>query len=64
MNHINIISFHGVIFKDEQLVMVTEYAENGSLYQLLHENPLESYTEVQALDWISQCAKVNFGNNW
>jgi mitogen-activated protein kinase kinase kinase 7 len=55
VNHENIVKLYGAcVHKLTCLIM--EYAEGGSLYDLLHNSDV-NYTTPQAMYWLYQCAK-------
>lgn len=62
IDHPNIISFKGAfIDKNKKLLnMITEYADNGDLGQLLNQNQenKEYFEESQLLDWLIQCSSA------
>lgn len=56
VNHENIVRLYGACTK-EPICLVMEYAEGGSLYNVLHCS-MYDYTIAHALSWVYQCAKV------
>ncbi|XP_013867294.1 mitogen-activated protein kinase kinase kinase 7 [Austrofundulus limnaeus] len=55
VNHPNIVKLYGSC--DDPVCLVMEYAECGSLYNLLHSaDPLPHYTSAHAMSWCLQCA--------
>lgn len=56
INHKNVIKFAEII----DGFMMLEYADCGSLKQLLHGDEQREYSLRNALDWMHQAAKVNF----
>ncbi|ESN92966.1 hypothetical protein HELRODRAFT_69369, partial [Helobdella robusta] len=61
VNHMNIVKLYGASTK-QPVFLVMEYAEGGSLYNVLHGNPMKpSYTASHAVSWCLQCAK---GSNY
>ncbi|XP_062124877.1 mitogen-activated protein kinase kinase kinase 20-like isoform X1 [Drosophila sulfurigaster albostrigata] len=58
-NHDNIVRFLGITKDgDNRTVMVMEYAECGSLYNMLHNNGISlAYTRRNGIGWMLQCAK-------
>lgn len=52
--HPNIIKLYGAC----KLGLVMEYAEGGSLYNVLHGRNKPQYTSAHAMSWALQCAKV------
>ncbi|XP_029451269.1 mitogen-activated protein kinase kinase kinase 7 isoform X2 [Rhinatrema bivittatum] len=56
VNHPNIVKLYGACLNPVCLVM--EYAEGGSLYNVLHSTELlPYYTAAHAMSWCLQCAK-------
>uniref|UniRef100_A0A8C1R5H0 Mitogen-activated protein kinase kinase kinase 7 n=2 Tax=Cyprinus carpio TaxID=7962 RepID=A0A8C1R5H0_CYPCA len=56
VNHPNIVKLYGSCRKPVCLVM--EYAEGGSLYNVLHgAEPLPHYTASHAMSWCLQCSQ-------
>ncbi|XP_060739040.1 mitogen-activated protein kinase kinase kinase 7 isoform X1 [Tachysurus vachellii] len=56
VNHSNIVKLYGSCRNPVCLVM--EYAEGGSLYNVLHgAEPLPHYTASHAMSWCMQCAQ-------
>ncbi|XP_059368883.1 mitogen-activated protein kinase kinase kinase 7 isoform X1 [Carassius carassius] len=56
VNHPNIVKLHGSCSNPVCLVM--EYAEGGSLYNVLHgAEPLPHYTASHAMSWCLQCSQ-------
>uniref|UniRef100_H2SPG1 Mitogen-activated protein kinase kinase kinase 7 n=1 Tax=Takifugu rubripes TaxID=31033 RepID=H2SPG1_TAKRU len=56
VNHPNIVKLYGSCHNPVCLVM--EYAEGGSLYNVLHgAEPLPSYTASHAMSWCFQCSQ-------
>ncbi|XP_077343368.1 mitogen-activated protein kinase kinase kinase 7 isoform X5 [Lithobates pipiens] len=56
VNHPNIVKLYGACLNPVCLVM--EYAEGGSLYNVLHgAEPLPCYTAAHAMSWCLQCAQ-------
>lgn len=58
VNHENIVKLYGACTKGPNICLVMEYAEGGSLFNILHCTPNVHYTIVHALSWVYQCAKV------
>ncbi|CAK9299063.1 unnamed protein product [Gordionus sp. m RMFG-2023] len=57
VNHPNIIKLYGANTKSI-VYLVMEYAENGSLYNILHSNKYKpEYTASHAISWALQCAR-------
>ncbi|KRT79349.1 protein kinase, partial [Oryctes borbonicus] len=55
VNHENIVRLYGACTK-EPICLVMEYADGGSLYNVLHCS-IYDYTIAHALSWAYQCAK-------
>ncbi|XP_043999443.1 mitogen-activated protein kinase kinase kinase 7-like isoform X2 [Gambusia affinis] len=56
VSHPNIVKLYGSC--DDPVCLVMEYAECGSLYNLLHSaDPLPHYTAAHAMSWCLQCAE-------
>uniref|UniRef100_A0A8D0A2S1 Mitogen-activated protein kinase kinase kinase 7 n=1 Tax=Sander lucioperca TaxID=283035 RepID=A0A8D0A2S1_SANLU len=56
VNHPNIVKLYGSC--DNPVCLVMEYAECGSLYNLLHSaDPQPHYTASHAMSWCLQCAE-------
>uniref|UniRef100_A0A7N6BNQ7 Mitogen-activated protein kinase kinase kinase 7 n=1 Tax=Anabas testudineus TaxID=64144 RepID=A0A7N6BNQ7_ANATE len=56
VNHPNIVKLYGSC--DNPVCLVMEYAECGSLYNLLHSaDPQAHYTASHAMSWCLQCAQ-------
>lgn len=61
VNHENIIQLYGACTRGPNICLVMEYAEGGSLYNVLHgQGPKVRFTLGHALSWAYQCAKVYF----
>ncbi|KAJ8675413.1 hypothetical protein QAD02_011199 [Eretmocerus hayati] len=56
VNHPNIVKLYGACTKNP-VCLVMEYAEGGSLYNVLHSNLQPSYTAGHAISWALQCAQ-------
>ncbi|KAH0951432.1 hypothetical protein HN011_009385 [Eciton burchellii] len=54
--HPNIVKLYGACTKNP-VCLVMEYAEGGSLYNVLHCNPQPHYTISHAMSWALQCAR-------
>ncbi|XP_038134664.1 mitogen-activated protein kinase kinase kinase 7-like [Cyprinodon tularosa] len=55
VSHPNIVKLYGSC--EDPVCLVMEYAECGSLYNLLHSaDPLPHYTAAHAMSWCLQCA--------
>lgn len=57
--HQNIVRLYGACTKGAHVCLVMEYAEGGSLYNVLHNRPKPKYTAAHAMSWARQCAEVN-----
>ncbi|XP_038864752.1 mitogen-activated protein kinase kinase kinase 7-like [Salvelinus namaycush] len=56
VNHPNIVKLYGSC--DNPVCLVMEYAEGGSLYNVLHgAEPLPQYSASHAMSWCLQCAQ-------
>ncbi|XP_063078952.1 mitogen-activated protein kinase kinase kinase 7 isoform X2 [Engraulis encrasicolus] len=56
VNHPNIVKLYGSC--DNPVCLVMEYAEGGSLYNVLHgAEPLPHYTAAHAMSWCLQCSQ-------
>lgn len=55
--HPNIVALFGACTKRPHVCLVMEYAEGGSLYNVLHCNPKPHYTAAHAMSWARQCAE-------
>lgn len=60
VSHPNIVKLYGACTKAPNVCLVTEYAEGGSLYNVLHGRNKPKYTAAHAMSWALQCAKVRF----
>lgn len=58
--HPNIVSLYGACTRRPNVCLVMEYAEGGSLYNVLHCNPKPRYSAAHAMSWAKQCADVSF----
>ncbi|XP_034936730.1 mitogen-activated protein kinase kinase kinase 7-like [Chelonus insularis] len=56
VSHPNIVRLYGACTKDP-VCLVMEYAEGGSLYNVLHCEPKPRYTAGHAISWALQCAR-------
>ncbi|XP_018561259.1 mitogen-activated protein kinase kinase kinase 7 [Anoplophora glabripennis] len=56
VDHENIVKLYGACTKGLQFCLVMEYAEGGSLFNVLHRSNLQ-YTLAHAMSWSYQCAK-------
>lgn len=57
VSHPNIVKLYGACTK-HPVCLVMEYAEGGSLYNVLHgAGPQPSYSAAHAMSWALQCAK-------
>lgn len=59
VNHENIVTLYGACTKGPNICLVMEYAEGGSLYNVLHCAPRVHYHIAHAMSWCLQCARVN-----
>lgn len=59
VSHPNIIKLYGVCTKVANFCLVMEFAEGGSLYNVLHCNPKPTYQAAHAMSWARQCAEVS-----
>ena len=58
VKHENIVKLYGACTKPPNICLVMEYAEGGSLFNILHHAPNVHYTMANAMAWLHQCAKV------
>lgn len=58
--HPNIVQLYGACTKGAHVCLVMEYAEGGSLYNVLHNRPKPKYHAAHAMSWARQCAEVLF----
>jgi mitogen-activated protein kinase kinase kinase 7 len=57
INHPHIVKLYGACTK-QPVCLVMEYAEGGSLYNVLHgASPVPKYTAAHAISWALQCAR-------
>lgn len=56
ITHPNIVKLYGACTKDP-VCLIMEFAEGGSLYNVLHSNSQPHYTAGHAISWALQCAK-------
>ncbi|GLH12411.1 Putative mitogen-activated protein kinase kinase kinase 7-like [Gryllus bimaculatus] len=56
VSHPNIVKLYGACTQNP-VCLVMEYAEGGSLYNVLHCRPQPVYTAGHAMSWALQCAK-------
>lgn len=58
VSHSNIVKLYGACLDEQQnpICLVMEYAEGGSLYNVLHGRPQRRYTAGHAISWALQCA--------
>lgn len=59
VKHENIVKLYGACTKAPNICLVMEYAEGGSLFNILHHAPKVHYTMANAMAWLYQCAKVS-----
>ncbi|XP_044272362.1 mitogen-activated protein kinase kinase kinase 7-like [Tribolium madens] len=57
VKHENIVKLYGACTKAPNICLVMEYAEGGSLFNILHHAPNVHYTMANAMAWLYQCAK-------
>lgn len=57
VSHPNIIPLYGACTKKPRVCLVMEYAEGGSLHNVLHCHPEIAYTASHAMSWARQCAE-------
>ncbi|XP_055389542.1 mitogen-activated protein kinase kinase kinase 7 [Condylostylus longicornis] len=57
VEHPNIITLYGVSVTKTAINLIMEYAEGGSLYNLLHGPHQPKYTAAHAMSWARQCAE-------
>ncbi|XP_022243723.1 mitogen-activated protein kinase kinase kinase 7-like isoform X2 [Limulus polyphemus] len=57
VNHPNIVTLYGACTHPNNVCLVMEYAEGGSLYNVLHCMPEVHYTAAHAISWTLQCAR-------
>ncbi|XP_037082114.1 mitogen-activated protein kinase kinase kinase 7-like [Pollicipes pollicipes] len=57
VSHSNIVELLGACTKPEYVCLVMEYAEGGSLYDVLHNEPRPTYNAGHAVSWCLQCAE-------
>lgn len=58
VSHPNIVRLYGACTKGAHVCLVMEFAEGGSLYNVLHCHPKPKYTPAHAMSWALQCAEV------
>lgn len=58
VSHPNIVRLYGACTQGAHVCLVMEYAEGGSLYNVLHVRPKPKYTAAHAMSWARQCAEV------
>ncbi|GAB6027640.1 Mitogen-activated protein kinase kinase kinase 7 [Chamberlinius hualienensis] len=56
VNHPNIVKLYGAC-QSKPVCLVMEYAEGGSLYNVLHGNAQPEYTAAHAISWALQCSR-------
>lgn len=57
VSHPNIVCLYGAC-REHPVCLVMEYAEGGSLYNVLHgSGPQPHYTAAHAMSWLLQCAR-------
>ncbi|XP_026756151.2 mitogen-activated protein kinase kinase kinase 7-like [Galleria mellonella] len=57
VSHPNIVRLYGACTQRDHVCLVMEYAEGGSLYNVLHNRPKPKYTAAHAMSWARQCAE-------
>ncbi|XP_052709414.1 mitogen-activated protein kinase kinase kinase 7-like isoform X3 [Crassostrea angulata] len=58
VSHPNIVKLYGACKEPPTVCLVMEYAEGGSLYNVLHgAGPQPTYTAAHAMSWALQCSK-------
>ncbi|XP_063626070.1 mitogen-activated protein kinase kinase kinase 7-like [Cydia splendana] len=57
VSHPNIVRLYGACTQGTNVCLVMEYAEGGSLYNVLHNRPKPKYTAAHAMSWARQCAE-------
>ncbi|XP_078700262.1 mitogen-activated protein kinase kinase kinase 7-like isoform X2 [Branchiostoma floridae x Branchiostoma belcheri] len=59
VSHPNIVRLHGACISERVWCLVMEYAEGGSLYNVLHGSEVTQpiYTAANAMSWCLQCAQ-------
>ncbi|GLV34596.1 TGF-beta activated kinase 1 [Carabus blaptoides fortunei] len=57
VSHPNIVKLYGACTKLPNVCLVMEYAEGGSLYNVLHGRNKPNYTAAHAMSWALQCAQ-------
>lgn len=57
VSHPNIVTLYGACTHPSNVCLVMEYAEGGSLYNVLHCMPEVHYTAAHAISWTLQCAR-------
>ncbi|CAK1555684.1 unnamed protein product [Leptosia nina] len=55
--HPNIVRLYGACTQGAHVCLVMEYAEGGSLYNVLHVRPKPKYSAAHAMSWARQCAE-------
>ncbi|KAK4874123.1 hypothetical protein RN001_013483 [Aquatica leii] len=57
VDHDNIVKLYGASTKGPNICLVMEYAEGGSLFNVLHSRPKAQYCAANAISWCLQCAQ-------
>ncbi|XP_075228054.1 mitogen-activated protein kinase kinase kinase 7-like isoform X2 [Lycorma delicatula] len=57
VKHPNIVRLYGACTSLNRFCLVMEFAEGGSLYNVLHCKPFPTYTAGHAISWALQCAR-------
>jgi mitogen-activated protein kinase kinase kinase 7 len=60
VDHPNIIGLYGACTKHPDVCLVMEYAEGGSLHEVLHGSQKPIYSAAHGMSWARQCAEVIF----
>ncbi|XP_045476743.1 mitogen-activated protein kinase kinase kinase 7-like [Harmonia axyridis] len=56
VNHPNIVTLFGACTEGPNMCLVMEYADGGSLFNILHHSPYIRYFLNHAMSWLYQCA--------
>lgn len=59
VSHENIVRLYGACTKGSNICLVMEYAEGGSLFNVLHCAPKIHYHVSHAMSWALQTARVS-----
>lgn len=61
LSHKNVIQFYGAVTKEPNYCLVTEYAENGSLYDFLQKpSHTDALTFAHIVQWAQDIAMGNY----